>query len=101
MSEHTHKPRVIVIGLDGGTWDLLQPMMAQGWMPHLARLVQEGAHGPLRSTLPPLTAPAWSSFMTGLNPGRHGVFAFQRALNRSLERTFVNAAAIRAPLRQE
>ncbi len=98
MSEHTHKPRVIVIGLDGGTWDLLQPMMTQGWMPHLARLVREGVSGPLRSTLPPLTAPAWSSFMTGLNPGRHGVFAFQRALNRSLERTFVNAAAIRAPL---
>lgn len=98
MSEPTPRPRVIVIGLDGGTWDLIDPMMAQGWMPHLARLVREGVRAPLRSTLPPLTAPAWSSFMTGLNPGRHGVYAFQRALNRSLERTFVNAAAIRAPL---
>ncbi len=98
MSEPAMRPRVVVIGLDGATWDLLDPMMAQGWMPHLARLVREGTRARLRSTLPPLTAPAWSSFMTGLNPGRHGVFAFQRALNRSLERTFVNAAAIRAPL---
>lgn len=98
MPEPTMRSRVIVIGLDGGTWDLLEPMMAQGWMPHLARLVHEGARAPLRSTLPPLTAPAWSSFMTGLNPGRHGVFAFQRTLNRSLERSFVNASAIRAPL---
>lgn len=98
MSEPVLRPRVVVIGLDGATWDLLEPMMAQGWMPHLARLVHAGTRAPLRSTLPPLTAPAWSSFMTGLNPGRHGVFAFQRSLNRSLERTFVNAAAIRAPL---
>ena len=89
---------VLVIGLDGATWDLLNPMMAAGWMPNLARLAAEGTSAALRSTLPPLTAPAWSSFMTGLNPGRHGVFAFQRALNRDLERTFVNATAIQAPL---
>ncbi|MBK7199720.1 alkaline phosphatase family protein [Candidatus Amarolinea dominans] len=89
---------VLVIGLDGATWDLLNPMIAAGWLPNLARLVAEGTSAPLRSTLPPLTAPAWSSFMTGLNPGRHGVFAFQRALNRDLERTFVNATAIQAPL---
>lgn len=88
----------LVIGLDGATWDLLNPMIAAGWMPNLARLVAEGTSAPLRSTLPPLTAPAWSSFMTGLNPGRHGVFAFQRALNRDLERTYVNATAIQAPL---
>ncbi len=91
-------PSVLVIGLDGATWDLLGPMIAAGWMPNLARLVAAGTSAPLRSTLPPLTAPAWSSFMTGLNPGRHGVFAFQRALNRDLERTYVNATAIQAPL---
>jgi predicted AlkP superfamily phosphohydrolase/phosphomutase/O-antigen/teichoic acid export membrane protein len=91
-------PSALVIGLDGATWDLLSPMIAAGWMPNLARLVAEGTSAPLRSTLPPLTAPAWSSFMTGLNPGRHGVFAFQRALNRDLERTYVNATAIQAPL---
>ncbi len=91
-------PAVLVIGLDGATWDLLRPMMAAGWLPNLARLAAEGAVAPLRSTLPPLTAPAWSSFMTGLNPGRHGVFAFQQALNRDLERTYVNATAIQAPL---
>jgi predicted AlkP superfamily phosphohydrolase/phosphomutase/O-antigen/teichoic acid export membrane protein len=91
-------PSVLVIGLDGATWDLLGPMIAVGWMPNLARLVAEGTSASLRSTLPPLTAPAWSSFMTGLNPGRHGVFAFQRALNRDLERTYVNATAVQAPL---
>lgn len=98
MLEESRRPRVIVIGLDGATWDLVQPMVDQGWMPYLARLLREGMRAPLRSTLPPLTAPAWSSFMTGLNPGRHGVFAFQRALNHSLERAFVDATAIRAPL---
>lgn len=90
--------QVLVIGLDGGSWDVLAPMMARGWLPNLARLVAQGTTAVLRSTLPPLTAPAWSSFMTGLNPGRHGVFAFQRALNRDLERTYVNASAIHGPL---
>ncbi|MCX6032306.1 MAG: alkaline phosphatase family protein [Chloroflexi bacterium] len=90
--------RLLILGLDGATWDLLTPMIARDWLPNLAHLVAGGAIAPLRSTIPPLTAPAWSSFMTGLNPGRHGVFAFQRALNRDLERTYVNAAAIRGPL---
>ena len=90
--------RVLVIGLDGGSWDVLTPMMERGWLPNLARLAAEGTTAVLRSTLPPLTAPAWSSFMTGLNPGRHGVFAFQRSLNRELERSYVNASAIHGPL---
>ncbi len=94
----SEKARLLVIGLDGATWDLLGPMMARDWLPNLARLVAEGTLAPLRSTIPPLTAPAWTSFMTGLNPGRHGVFAFQRALNRDLERTYVNATAIHGPL---
>lgn len=97
-SPDTTPARVLVLGLDGGTWNLLRPMMAHGWLPNLARLAGEGTTAILRSTLPPLTAPAWSSFMTGLNPGRHSVFAFQRSLNRDLERTYVNATAIRAPL---
>ena len=94
----SNRARLLIIGLDGATWELLTPMIARGWLPNLARLVAGGAIAPLRSTIPPLTAPAWASFMTGLNPGRHGVFAFQRSLNRDLERTYVNATAIRGPL---
>ncbi len=69
--------RLLVIGLDGATWDVISPMMAQGELPHLAGLMAEGASGPLTSTIPPVTAPAWSSFMTGLNPGKHGIFQWR------------------------
>jgi len=68
--------RVLVIALDGATFDLIGPWMNAGVLPHLARLKKEGVTGPLRSILPPITAPAWCSFMTGKNPGKHGVFEF-------------------------
>jgi predicted AlkP superfamily phosphohydrolase/phosphomutase len=68
---------VLVVGLDGASPDLIARWTAEGDLPNLARLMREGAWGKLRSTLPPVTAPAWVSFMTGKNPGRHGVFNFR------------------------
>jgi predicted AlkP superfamily phosphohydrolase/phosphomutase len=70
------KRRVLVIALDGATFDLIGPWLADGSMPNLARLRDEGASGSLRSIVPPVTAPAWCSFMTGKNPGKHGIFEF-------------------------
>jgi len=69
--------RLLVIGLDGATFDIIKPLIAQGRQPALSRLVAEGASGPLRSTIPPVSAPAWSTFMTGLNPGKHGIFQWR------------------------
>lgn len=70
------KPRVLVIGLDGATLDLIQPWAAAGHLPHLAQFLEEGSSGRLLSTIPPVSPAAWSSFMTGKNPGKHGVFDF-------------------------
>ena len=70
--------RVLVIGLDGATWAIAQPLMAAGRMPNLARLVAQGAAGSLASTVPPISAAAWVSFLTGQNPGRHGVYQFRK-----------------------
>ncbi|MDH4208093.1 MAG: alkaline phosphatase family protein [Anaerolineae bacterium] len=69
--------KVVIIGLDGATLDLIEPWVQQGKLPNLARLIREGASGELRSTIPPVTAPAWISLMTGKNPGRHGVYNFR------------------------
>jgi predicted AlkP superfamily phosphohydrolase/phosphomutase len=71
-------PRVWVLGLDGATLDLIKPWADEGHLPVLGRLMGEGVAGGLRSTYPPLTGPAWSSFMTGKSPGRHGVLEFFR-----------------------
>ena len=68
--------RALVIALDGATFDLIGPWIEDGSMPNLARLRREGVSGELRSILPPVTAPAWCSFMTGKNPGKHGIFEF-------------------------
>jgi predicted AlkP superfamily phosphohydrolase/phosphomutase len=87
--------RVLVIGIDGGTFDLIHPWVEAGDMPNLARLMAEGVHGPLESTLPPVTAPAWTTFATGKTPGKHGVFDFIRPTGGQFD--LVNATSIRAP----
>ncbi len=68
--------KVLFIGLDGGTFDVLDPFIASGWMPRLQRFISGGVRGPLETTIPPITPTAWVSCVTGLNPGKHGVFEF-------------------------
>ena len=70
--------RVLVIGLDSATFDLLLPWVKEGRLPTLAALLRDGAWGELQSTIPPHTAPAWSTFMTGKNPGKHGIFGLMK-----------------------
>ncbi|MFX0199685.1 MAG: alkaline phosphatase family protein, partial [Candidatus Hodarchaeota archaeon] len=70
------KPKIMVIGLDCATFDLIKPYVEQGWLPNLQRLMGEGVYRVLKSTVPPISPAAWTSFLTGKNPGRHGVFQF-------------------------
>ena len=65
--------KVAVFGLDGATFALIRPAVEQGLLPTIASLLERGAWGELESTIPPITGAAWSTFQTGLNPGRHGV----------------------------
>ncbi len=68
--------KVAAFGLDGVTFDLLQPWLDEGRLPNLANLLDEGVQGRLRSTIPPVSASAWASFATGTNPGQHGLVDF-------------------------
>ncbi len=72
------RPRVVIIGLDGATFHVLDPLIRQGVMPFLGRFIAEGARAGLRTIVPALTPPAWTSLMTGRSPGHHGVFDFFR-----------------------
>jgi predicted AlkP superfamily phosphohydrolase/phosphomutase len=87
--------RVLAIGIDGATFDLIHPWAELGDLPNLARLMVEGVQGPLESTLPPVTSPAWPTFATGKNPGKHGVFDFIRPLGGRFE--LINSSSLRAP----
>jgi len=88
---------IAIVGLDGATWDLAGPLLDAGEMPALAALVRSGARGVLRSTTPPVTFPAWSSFMTGVNPGKHGIFDFTRRVPGTYEVAFVGSRERRVP----
>ena len=67
---------LILLGIDGAEPSLVEPWAREGHLPHFARLIQKGAFGRLKSTLHPLTPQAWASIITGVNPGRHGIFDF-------------------------
>ncbi|MCR4319580.1 MAG: alkaline phosphatase family protein [Candidatus Brocadiaceae bacterium] len=69
-------PKVFMIGIDGGTFDLIIPWVKEGSLPNIAKLIKEGVHGTLQSTVHPITPMAWSTIMTGKNPGKHGIFDF-------------------------
>ena len=71
-------PRVLIIGLDGATFDVLGPLMDEGRMPRLKGAIASGASGLLRSTTPPITPAAWTTFLTGRQPGSHGIIDFER-----------------------
>ncbi len=70
--------RVLLIGLDGATFDVFRPLMDEGVMPEFKELVDNGTSGPLESTRPPITPAAWTTFMTGKGPGKHGIIDFLR-----------------------
>jgi predicted AlkP superfamily phosphohydrolase/phosphomutase len=77
-------PKVLLVGFDGATFDIIRPMIADGRgqhsgsrLPTLAHILQSGAHGTLRSNIPPVTPSAWTSVFTGKNPGKHGIYDFE------------------------
>jgi predicted AlkP superfamily phosphohydrolase/phosphomutase len=68
--------RVAVIGLDGVGLPLVQELAARGVMPALGRLLPQGTAAPMRSSIPTISSVSWAGFMTGRNPGKHGIYGF-------------------------
>jgi len=91
------KPRVMVVGWDGATFDIIRPLAARGKVPTLARFLSGGASGRLASTIPAVTPVAWTSMTTGCNPGRHGIFDGHQYDPQSGRMRFANAAMRRVP----
>jgi len=89
--------RVLILGLDGATWTVLDPMRRRGLMPNLDALLERSAHGVLNSVVPPVTTAAWTSMSTGCAPARHGVFD-HRYFDAAEDRMKVNhSGRVRAP----
>jgi predicted AlkP superfamily phosphohydrolase/phosphomutase len=88
---------LLVFGLDGATFRLAGPWMDAGKLPTLAALRARGRWGRLQSTIPPATLPSWTTFMTGVNPGRHGIFDFTRREPGRYDVRFVNSTFRKVP----
>jgi predicted AlkP superfamily phosphohydrolase/phosphomutase len=88
--------KIYIIGIDGATFRIIDPLLAQGKLPTFKHIIENGVRGVLRSTLPANSAVAWSTFMTGKNPGKHGVFGFL-ALSPGYDRfVLTNGAHVRS-----
>jgi predicted AlkP superfamily phosphohydrolase/phosphomutase len=84
--------RVCVIGIDGATFDLIKPWAAEGKLPNFKKLFAEGAYGDLRSLPSCRSAAVWTSFITGTNPGKHGIYEFYDYLPELNEVKFINSS---------
>lgn len=88
--------RVFIFGIDGATFDLINPLIDKGKLPNLEKLVKEGCKAVLHSTTPPNSSVAWTSLMTGVNPGKHGIFYFLQQERGTYGRRYINASSIKA-----
>ncbi len=89
--------RFLLIGLDGADPALLHRWLGEDLLPHIGRMVKQGALLPCASTTPPATFPAWTTCVTGVNPGRHGIIDFTEMVPGRYAVQFVNASRRRAP----
>ncbi|NUB93226.1 alkaline phosphatase family protein [Haloterrigena sp. SYSU A121-1] len=68
----------IVLGLDGANWKLLEPWLESGDLPNIAALREDGVWSDMESCLPPVTCPNWRCYSTGKNPGKLGVYWWEK-----------------------
>ncbi len=66
--------RVVVVGLDGASWNVLEPLIKDGKLPAFKKLLDDGSYGPLESIMPPVSIPAWKCYSTGKKPGALGIY---------------------------
>lgn len=90
--------QLLIIGVDGAAYQLITRWAGEGKLPYFQKIMGQGVSGVLRSTIPPLSPPAWASFMTGKNPAKHGVFSFrvQDPSSYIVSRELVNSSSIQS-----
>lgn len=91
------KKKVVIIGLDGVPYTLLNFYIEQGVMPNFKSMTAEGSLHRMETSLPEISSVAWTSFMTGKNPGEHGIFGFMELRKGSYDMYFPNYTDVKAP----
>ena len=98
MKEHTYtRNKLVLIGIDGATFDIMDPLLESGRLPHLGRIIGDGCRATLNSLIIPTSPMSWSSIVTGKNPGKHGIFHFTEKVSGQYNIQFVNASVRQGP----
>lgn len=90
-------PRVFILGLDGTPYGLMQDLFSRGILKNLAEIAQKGSILRMATTVPDVSSVAWTTFMTGVNPGRHGIFGFMDVKPGTYTTYFPNTTNVRSP----
>jgi len=97
LSDSASSPRVVILGLDGVSWPLVQRLTEEGVMPRLKALTGNSACGPMFSTIPEISPVAWTTFFTGCSPGEHGIYGFTEFETGGYAVRFNSSGQIRVP----
>ena len=89
--------RLVIIGLDGVPFTLLKDLTETGIMANTAQIIGDGFFTAMRSSVPEISSVAWSSIITGENPGSHGIFGFTDLFPNSYEMRFPNFSELKSP----
>jgi predicted AlkP superfamily phosphohydrolase/phosphomutase len=96
-TKESQQPRACLIGLDGVPFGLIKTFAADGVMPAMQRLIERGHLASMKASLPEISSVSWTSFMTGENPGRHGIFGFTDLREHSYQIRFPNFLDVKVP----
>jgi predicted AlkP superfamily phosphohydrolase/phosphomutase len=88
--------KVVVLGLDGVPSTLLRKFADEGLMPNVARLIDDGTLCSMTASIPEVSSTSWSTFMTGVNPGRHGIYGFMELRREDYAWKFPNFSDLRS-----
>ncbi len=96
LSPKDSSKKVIVLGIDGVPYSLLVRFMNEGIMPNLSAMVKKGTLTDMTASIPEVSSTSWSTFMTGVNPGKHGIYGFMEVQKDSYKWRFPNSSDIKS-----
>ncbi|MBI4839011.1 MAG: alkaline phosphatase family protein [Nitrospirae bacterium] len=96
LSSNDSSKKVIVLGIDGVPYSLLVRFMNEGLMPNLSAIAKKGTLTDMNASIPEVSSTSWSTFMTGVNPGKHGIYGFMEVQKDSYKWRFPNSSDIKS-----
>jgi len=97
MSNNGSAHRVVMIGLDGATFNIIEPLLKQNKLPFFQRLIDTGSYGTVESNLPVNSASNWATLLSGKNPGKHNIYDFLVADNGSYQPKLITNQSLKSP----